>query len=71
MDWTPETARVELDAIHRRAEEALGWANGAASTISLSFLRELVRGRDTQLDKAITAFREDGGHLIAAPREQP
>jgi len=54
----------EVDDLHRRIEECLGWKEGESRSFSLATLRELVREKSPKLHAWATEVIRRGSHII-------
>lgn len=60
----------EIDAPHERIAAVLGWSMSDVRSQSLLSLQELVRGKDSVLDRVIADIRSRGAHMtISDPVE--
>lgn len=61
----------ELDAIHRKIEELMGWKEGDRESLSLRMCAVCIRGKDPKFDAYLADFIARGLHLFIDDPEIP
>jgi len=58
---------VTLNDIKNRIAKAMGWERKDVDSFSLPALRDFVRGKDPDLDRALKTVIDNGLHLYVKP----
>lgn len=61
--------KLQVDPIHDRAAELLGWTVAECRSFSLRMLRDIVRSKDQKLADDISAVLDGEHHILETVRK--